>query len=75
MSPIFIGAKRLKSDSYPRALQYCIQSLGMDEGEVFNMYREVPSVLKPRGALAILMLYLIQTLKQVQPKPTKVTYS
>ncbi|MDR9778294.1 ribonucleotide-diphosphate reductase subunit beta, partial [Rhizobium hidalgonense] len=22
----------------------CIQSLGMDEGEVFNMYREVPSV-------------------------------
>ena len=28
------------------AYQYCIQSLGMDEGEVFNMYREVPSVAK-----------------------------
>ena len=26
--------------------QYCIESLGMDEGEVFNMYREVPSVAK-----------------------------
>jgi ribonucleotide reductase beta subunit family protein with ferritin-like domain len=24
--------------------QYCIQSLGMNEGEVFNMYRELPSV-------------------------------
>ena len=23
---------------------YCIQSLGMDEGEVFNMYREIPAV-------------------------------
>ena len=28
------------------AYQYCIESLGMDEGEVFNMYREVPSVAK-----------------------------
>lgn len=26
------------------AYQYCVESLGMDEGEVFNMYREVPSV-------------------------------
>jgi ribonucleoside-diphosphate reductase beta chain len=26
--------------------QYCIESLGMDEGEVFNMYREVPSVAR-----------------------------
>lgn len=24
--------------------QYCVESLGMDEGEVFNMYREIPSV-------------------------------
>ena len=29
---------------HTHAYQYCIQSLGMDEGEVFNMYREVPSV-------------------------------
>lgn len=26
--------------------QYCIESLGMDEGEIFNMYREVPTVAK-----------------------------
>ncbi len=26
------------------AYQYCIESLGIDEGEVFNMYRELPSV-------------------------------
>jgi ribonucleoside-diphosphate reductase beta chain len=29
---------------HTHAYQYCIQSLGMDEGEVFNMYREIPSV-------------------------------
>lgn len=28
------------------AYQYCIESLGIDEAEVFNMYREVPSVAK-----------------------------
>ena len=31
---------------HTHAYQYCIESLGMDEGEVFNMYREVPSVAK-----------------------------
>ncbi|WP_026471861.1 ribonucleotide-diphosphate reductase subunit beta [Alkanindiges illinoisensis] len=31
---------------HTHAYQYCIQSLGMDEGEVFNMYREVPSVAR-----------------------------
>ena len=31
---------------HTHAYQYCIQSLGMDEGEIFNMYREVPSVAK-----------------------------
>lgn len=29
---------------HTHAYQYCIESLGMDEAEVFNMYREVPSV-------------------------------
>lgn len=29
---------------HTHAYQYCVESLGMDEGEVFNMYREVPSV-------------------------------
>ncbi len=31
---------------HTHAYQYCIQSLGLDEGEVFNMYREVPSVAR-----------------------------
>ena len=29
---------------HTHAYQYCVESLSMDEGEVFNMYREVPSV-------------------------------
>ncbi len=29
---------------HTHAYQYCIESLGLDEAEVFNMYREVPSV-------------------------------
>ena len=29
---------------HTHAYQYCIQSLGLDEAEVFNMYREVPSI-------------------------------
>ena len=29
---------------HTHAYQYCIESLGMDEGEIFNMYREVPAV-------------------------------
>jgi ribonucleoside-diphosphate reductase beta chain len=31
---------------HTHAYQYCIQSLGIDEGEIFNMYREVPSVAR-----------------------------
>ncbi len=31
---------------HTHAYQYCIQSLGIDEGEVFNMYREVQSVAR-----------------------------
>ena len=31
---------------HTHAYQYCVESLGMDEAEVFNMYREVPSVAK-----------------------------
>ena len=29
---------------HTHAYQYCIESLGMDEGEIFNMYHEVPCV-------------------------------
>ena len=31
---------------HTHAYQYCIESLGMDEGEIFNMYREIPAVAK-----------------------------
>ena len=31
---------------HTHAYQYCVESLGLDEGEVFNMYHEVPSVAK-----------------------------
>ena len=29
---------------HTHAYQYCVESLGLDEAEVFNMYREIPSV-------------------------------
>ena len=29
---------------HTHAYQYCIQSLGLDEAEIFNMYHEIPSV-------------------------------
>ena len=29
---------------HTHAYQYCIESLGLDQAEIFNMYREVPSV-------------------------------
>jgi ribonucleoside-diphosphate reductase beta chain len=31
---------------HTHAYQYCVESLGLDEGEIFNMYREVPSVAR-----------------------------
>jgi ribonucleoside-diphosphate reductase beta chain len=31
---------------HTHAYQYVIESLGLDEGEIFNMYREVPSVAR-----------------------------
>jgi ribonucleoside-diphosphate reductase beta chain len=31
---------------HTHAYQYCIESLGMDAGEIFNMYHEIPSVAK-----------------------------
>jgi ribonucleoside-diphosphate reductase beta chain len=29
---------------HTHAYQYCVESLGLDEGEIFNMYREVPTI-------------------------------
>jgi ribonucleoside-diphosphate reductase beta chain len=31
---------------HTHAYQYCVESLAMDEGEVFNMYRELPSIAR-----------------------------
>ena len=31
---------------HTHAYQYCIESLGLDEAEIFNMYRELPSVAR-----------------------------
>ncbi|SUE72329.1 ribonucleoside-diphosphate reductase [Ectopseudomonas oleovorans] len=39
-------ASGLRGSIHTHAYQYCIESLGMDEGEIFNMYKEVPSVAK-----------------------------
>jgi ribonucleoside-diphosphate reductase beta chain len=31
---------------HTHAYQYCVESLGLDQGEIFNMYREVPAVAR-----------------------------
>ncbi|CAB1276687.1 ribonucleotide-diphosphate reductase subunit beta [Candidatus Nitrosacidococcus tergens] len=31
---------------HTHAYQYCVESLSLDEGEIFNMYREVPAVAR-----------------------------
>ncbi len=31
---------------HTHSYQYCVESLGLDEGEIFNMYREIPSVAR-----------------------------
>ena len=31
---------------HTHAYQYCVESLGLDEGEIFNMYRELPAVAR-----------------------------
>jgi ribonucleoside-diphosphate reductase beta chain len=65
---------------HTHAYQYCIESLGMDEGEVFNMYREVPSVAKKASwslnktqALSVQVKYLTctTTVKQVTYKSAR----
>ena len=47
---------------HTHAYQYVVESLGMDEGEVFNMYREVPAVArKAEWALSFTDVYAMQT--------------
>ena len=42
----YLLRQALEEAIHTHAYQYVIESLGMDEGEIFNMYREGPSVAK-----------------------------
>ena len=42
----YLLRQALEEAIHTHAYQYVIESLGMEEGEIFNMYREVPSVAK-----------------------------
>ena len=42
----YILRQSLEEAIHTHAYQYCIESLGMEEGEIFNMYREIPCVAK-----------------------------
>ena len=42
----YILRQSLEEAIHTHAYQYCIEPLGMDEGEIFNMYREVPCVAR-----------------------------
>ena len=42
----YLLRQALEEAIHTHAYQYVIESLGMDEGEICNMYREVPSVAK-----------------------------
>ena len=48
---------------HTHAYQYCIESLGMDEGEIFNMYHEVPTVAeKASWALKYIIVIIVSGL-------------
>lgn len=40
----FLLRQAFEEAMHSHSYQHCIQSMGMDEGEVYNMYREIPSV-------------------------------
>ena len=42
----YILRQSLEEAIHTHAYQYCIESLGMDEGEIVNMYREIPCVAR-----------------------------
>ena len=42
----YILRQSLEEAIHTHAYQYCIESLGMDGGEIFNMYREIPCVAR-----------------------------
>lgn len=58
---------------HAHSYQYCIQSMGMDESEIFNMYREVPSIaekmawaLNQTSKLDALVISPDSSIKEVQ---------
>ena len=42
----YLLRQALEEAIHTHAYQYVIESLGMDEGEIFNMYKEIPSVAR-----------------------------
>ena len=42
----YLLRQALEEAIHTNAYQYVIESLGMDEGEIFNMYKEIPSVAR-----------------------------
>ena len=42
----YLLRQALEEAIHTHAYQYVIESVGMDEGEIFNMYKEIPSVAK-----------------------------
>jgi ribonucleoside-diphosphate reductase beta chain len=54
---------------HTHTFQYIVESLGLDEGELFNMYREVPSITdKAAWALKHTQIWMIPTSKPARWK-------
>ena len=49
----YLLRQALEEAIHTHAYQYVIESLGMDEGEIFNMYREIPCVATKRVCPAV----------------------
>src|SRR5690554_2522974 len=57
---------------HTHAYQYCVESLSMDEGAVFNMYREVPSVAaKSAWSLKHTQSLRVRTSRPAPRRPTR----
>ncbi len=61
---------------HTHTFQYIVESLGLDEGELFNMYREVPSITeKAGGRFSTRSISAIQTSRPAQPIPTRRSFA
>ena len=50
--PPYLLRQAFEEAVHTHTFQYIVESLGLDEGELFNMYREVPSITE-KAAWAI----------------------